>query len=210
MNQTINNLLIEQLASWETARNNYAALSDVQVKELDVNGIPYKVQFNPARIVSSGAKVDAQSIKERKCFLCPANLPPVQKGIPFEGHYNILVNPFPIFPRHLTIPELAHTPQRIASRFTDMLELAEALTDFGFDRPLYTFAREGFAPFRDEYKAACVNLGRHVTFDLPGGGTGSGTAIDVDADGQLIVRTDSGEEKVFTGEVSVHGIYGAV
>lgn len=88
--------------------------------------------------------------------------------------------------------------------------LAEALTDFGFDRPLYTFAREGFAPFLDEYKAACVNLGRHVTFDLPGGGTGSGTAIDVDADGQLIVRTDSGEEKVFTGEVSVHGIYGAV
>lgn len=72
MNQTINNLLTEQLASWETARNNYAALSGVQVKELDVNGIPYKVQFNPARIVSSGAKVDAQSIKERNVFLCPA------------------------------------------------------------------------------------------------------------------------------------------
>ena len=88
--------------------------------------------------------------------------------------------------------------------------LAEALTDFGFDRPLYTFAREGFAPFREEYKAACINLGRHVTFDLPGGELGSGTAIDVDDDGQLIVRTDSGEEKVFTGEVSVHGIYGAV
>ena len=210
MNQTIHHLLTGQLASWETARNNYAALSGVRVKELNVNGIPYKVQFNPARIVSSGAKVDAKSILERKCFLCPANLPPVQKGIPFGGHYNILVNPFPIFPRHLTVPELAHTPQRIATRFTDMLELAEALTDFGFDRPLYTFAREGFAPFRDEYKAACVNLGRHVTFDLPGGGTGSGTAIDVDADGQLIVRTDSGEEKVFTGEVSVHGIYGAV
>ncbi|MBD4338875.1 DUF4922 domain-containing protein, partial [Xanthomonas citri pv. citri] len=84
----------------------------------------YKVQFNPARIVSSGAKVDAQSIKERKCFLCPANLPPVQKGIPFEGHYNILVNPFPIFPRHLTIPEVAHVNQRIAVRFKDMLALA--------------------------------------------------------------------------------------
>ena len=175
MNQTIHHLLTGQLASWETARNNYAALSGVRVKELNVNGIPYKVQFNPARIVSSGAKVDAKSILERKCFLCPANLPPVQKGIPFGGHYNILVNPFPIFPRHLTVPELAHTPQRIATRFTDMLELAEALTDFGFDRPLYTFAREGFAPFRDEYKAACVNLCRHVTFDLPGGGTGSGT-----------------------------------
>mgnify|MGYP001540535144 FL=1 len=114
MNQTIHHLLTGQLASWETARNNYAALSGVRVKELNVNGIPYKVQFNPARIVSSGAKVDAKSILERKCFLCPANLPPVQKGIPFGGHYNILVNPFPIFPRHLTVPELAHTPQRLS------------------------------------------------------------------------------------------------
>lgn len=130
MNQTINNLFTGQLASWETARNNYTALSDVQVKELNVHGIPYKVQFNPARIVSSGAKVDAKSIRERKCFLCPANLPAEQEGILFEGHYNILVNPFPIFPRHLTIPELEHVPQRIAPRFADMLELARQLTEY--------------------------------------------------------------------------------
>ena len=88
--------------------------------------------------------------------------------------------------------------------------LAEGLTDFGFDRPMYIFAREGFAPFREEYKAACVNIGRRVTFDLPGGGQGAGEAIDVDEEGRLVVRTDSGEEHVFTGEVSVHGIYGAV
>ena len=88
--------------------------------------------------------------------------------------------------------------------------LAEGLTDFGFDRNLYTFARDGFAPFRDEYKAACVNLGRRVTFDLPEGGQGAGEAIDVDEEGRLVVRTDSGEVHVFTGEVSVHGIYGAV
>ena len=93
---------------------------------------------------------------------------------------------------------------------TDPEWLAEGLTDFGFDRPMYVFARDGFAPFRDEYKAACINIGRRVTFDLPGGGQGSGEAIDVDADGRLVVRTDSGEEHVFTGEVSVHGIYGAV
>lgn len=130
MNQTINNLFTEQLASWETARNNYAALSGVQVKELNVHGIPYKVQFNPARIVSSGAKVDAKSIRERKCFLCPAHLPAEQEGILFEGHYNLLVNPFPIFPRHLTIPELEHVPQRIAPRFADMLELARQLTEY--------------------------------------------------------------------------------
>ena len=43
--------------------------------------------------------------------------------------------------------------------------LAEGLTDFGFDRNLYTFARDGFAPFREEYKAAgspltCRRAGR--------------------------------------------------
>ena len=164
MNQTINNLFTEQLVSWETARNNYAALSGVQVKELNVNGIPYKVQFNPARIVSSGAKVDAQSIKERKCFLCPANLPPVQKGIPFEGHYNILVNPFPIFPRHLTIPEVAHVNQRIAVRFKDMLALAQALTDYTIfyngpkcgasapDHAHFQAGNKGFMPIEKDWR----------------------------------------------------------
>ena len=67
-----------------------------------------------------------------------------------------------------------------------------------------------FPPFREEYKAACVNLGRRVTFDLPDGGQGAGEAVDVDEEGRLVVRTDSGEVHVFTGEVSVHGIYGAV
>ena len=136
----------------------------VRVKELNVNGIPYKVQFNPARIVSSGAKVDAKSIQERKCFLCPANLPPVQKGIPFGGHYHILVNPFPIFPRHLTIPELAHTPQRIASRFTDMLELAEALTEYTIfyngprcgasapDHAHFQAGNKGFMPIEKDWR----------------------------------------------------------
>ena len=164
MNQTIHHLLTGQLASWETARNNYAALSGVRVKELNVNGIPYKVQFNPARIVSSGAKVDAKSIQERKCFLCLANLPPVQKGIPFGGHYHILVNPFPIFPRHLTIPELAHTPQRIASRFTDMLELAEALTEYTIfyngpkcgasapDHAHFQAGNKGFMPIEKDWR----------------------------------------------------------
>ena len=57
---------------------------------------------------------------------------------------------------------------------TDPEWLAEALTDFGFDRPMYVFARDGFAPFREEYKKACVNIGRRVPFDLPGGGEGSG------------------------------------
>ena len=35
-------------------------------------------------------------------------------------------------------------------------------------------------------------------------------AVDVDEEGRLVVRTDSGEEHVFTGEVSVRGIYGSL
>ena len=136
----------------------------VQVKELNVNGTLYKVQFNPARIVSSGAKVDAKSIKERKCFLCPANLPAVQKGIPFEGHYNILVNPFPIFPRHLTVPETAHVAQRIAPRFGDMLDLARQLTDYTIfyngpkcgasapDHAHFQAGNKGFMPIEQDWR----------------------------------------------------------
>ena len=83
--------------------------------------------------------------------------------------------------------------------------LAESMTNFGFDRALYGFEREGFAAIRDAYKARCVNLGRHVTFD-----GGEGTALDVDEEGRLVVQGAEGSTHVFTGEVSVHGIYGAV
>lgn len=130
MKQEIQALIDGQLSSWEMAKNNYEALKQVKVKEVIINGGHYKVQFNPARIVSSAAKVDTKSIQERKCFLCPANLPEVQKGIPFNGHYQILVNPFPIFPKHLTVPELEHVDQRILLRFEDMLDLAAVADDY--------------------------------------------------------------------------------
>ena len=86
----------------------------------------------------------------------------------------------------------------------DAAALAESMTNFGFDRALYGFEREGFAAIRDAYKARCVNLGRHVTFD-----GGEGTALDVDEEGRLVVQGAEGSTHVFTGEVSVHGIYGA-
>lgn len=132
--QAVDRLFGEQLDRWPQARDNYAALQGVSQKELTVNGFPVLLQFNPARIVSSGAKVDAKTIRERKCFLCASNRPPVQDSVSFEassGHrYEVLLNPFPIFPRHLTIPDRDHTDQRIAGRIGDMLELADELPDF--------------------------------------------------------------------------------
>jgi len=114
------------------AAANYDALSRVVAKPLSWG----KVQFNPARIASTGAKVDAASLKKRACFLCEANRPAEQEGIEWKpatgsGHaYTILINPFPIFPRHLTIPDVKHTPQRIAGRMADMCALAAELPGY--------------------------------------------------------------------------------
>lgn len=126
----VRQLFEEQLADWELAKNNYRALEQVETKTFTVDGHEYNVQFNPARIASSAANVDTQSVLERKCFLCAANRPAGQKGILFNERYVLLVNPYPIFPLHLTIPALEHTPQRIASRLDDMLSLAQQLDDY--------------------------------------------------------------------------------
>ncbi len=127
--QQAKQLLTSQLAAWESARNNYKALESVRVKEVSLGNCTVKVQFNPARIVSSAAKVDTKSLKERKCFLCAANRPEVQEGLP-AGGYTWLINPFPIFPEHFTIPVNEHLPQLIEKRFGDMLGLAQAADNY--------------------------------------------------------------------------------
>lgn len=101
----------------------------VRTKSLNFGDFGVKVQFNPARMVSSGAKVDAKSIAERKCFLCAENRPAEQKSVEF-GNYEILVNPFPILPEHFTIPHKEHIAQQIKPYFTDMLALAETMNDY--------------------------------------------------------------------------------
>lgn len=124
-------LLHQQISHWDLAKKNYQGLKKAQKRLVDLgNGEIVGVQFNPERIYSSAAKVDAKSISERKCFLCSQNLPEQQKKLPFGKDYLILVNPFPIFPRHLTIPHREHLPQAISGRMYDMLDLAEALTGF--------------------------------------------------------------------------------
>ena len=96
-------LFEEQLQNWETARENYTGLQHTTLKELQVGSFKVFAQFNPKRIVSSSARVDPLSISERPCFLCSHNRPVQQKGIPFMNDYLILINPFPVFKRHLTI-----------------------------------------------------------------------------------------------------------
>lgn len=128
--QLAKDLLDNQLNVWELAKSNYDALSKVESKSFSFDGFEIKVQFNPARIQSSAAKVDPKSIQERKCFLCPKNLPTVQKSVPCSIEYQVLVNPFPIFREHFTIPTYKHTDQLILDKYGDMLDLAKCMDNY--------------------------------------------------------------------------------
>lgn len=130
LSNRIDELFSDQLAGWELAGINYRNLSMVRTKRLSFGGFEVLVQFNPARITSSSAKVDDSSVKQRPCFLCAYNRPKEQKGIPFGDDLIILVNPFPIFRRHLTIPSCSHSDQKISDSFGKMLLLAQAMPSF--------------------------------------------------------------------------------
>ena len=119
----IDRLVDDQLRDWEEVRLRTMLLRDVKIKDVTVDGIPWRVQFNPARVVSTGAKVDKASIAARPCFLCRDNRPQCQH-IHQWGDYEILVNPFPIFPGHLTIASCHHEPQSVNGHVGDMLRLA--------------------------------------------------------------------------------------
>ncbi|MDE6283628.1 MAG: DUF4922 domain-containing protein [Muribaculaceae bacterium] len=108
-----------QLAAWPDTAARYEALKNVKVKQLEVNGQQIKASFNPARAVSSGAKVDTRSISERPCFLCRDNRPDCQESLAIYPGYSLLVNPFPIFNHHFTIASDSHKPQRLMASVED-------------------------------------------------------------------------------------------
>lgn len=84
----------------------------------------------------------------------------------------------------------------------DVGALAMAISE-SISAILECFAKEGFAPLRGEYRARCVNLLNTVRCQDV-----RGTATDIDLEGRLVVKTDTGELTTFTSEVSVEGIYG--
>jgi diadenosine tetraphosphate (Ap4A) HIT family hydrolase len=126
----IENLYKKQFQLWPFAEANYKHLQSAVYRDFDWGGMSIKVQFNPGRIRSASAKVDEKSIEQRPCFLCPQNRPEIQLSIDYSLHYSILVNPYPIFPRHLTIAEKRHMPQAIEGRMNDMAGLARDLSGY--------------------------------------------------------------------------------
>lgn len=125
-------LLAQQFDAWPMLRESVSALAEVETRTLRVRGADVQVQFNPKRIVSTGAAVDAATIRKRPCFLCVENLPLEEKGIAFGEEYVALCNPFPVLPGHLVVASRAHTPQTIRGVFNDFLALTRELGEGWF------------------------------------------------------------------------------
>ncbi|HKQ80243.1 MAG TPA: DUF4922 domain-containing protein [Blastocatellia bacterium] len=120
----VEGLARQQLATWPMLRDAVAGLERVEYKKLSVRASEVLAQFNPQRIVSTAAKVDAATIKQRPCFLCAENLPIEERGVAFGEDFVALYNPFPVLPRHLVITSRRHIPQTIERNFGTLLDLA--------------------------------------------------------------------------------------
>lgn len=118
----------EQVENWPLATRFYNSLKEVKSREFLYEYTRVLVQFNPARIGSTAAKTDSASIAVRPCFLCAHNRPAEQKEVD-AGDFLILVNPFPIFPQHFTIPHKEHIPQQIKPYYRDFLRFVSELDD---------------------------------------------------------------------------------
>lgn len=156
----IHKFVVDQLSCWPLACDNFRALKNVRVREIETGGLDVKLQFNPARMISSAAKLTKEDIARRKCFLCRENRPEEQRMIKFEGRkgkkYHILVNPYPIFPDHLVIAMNRHIEQSIWNRYVDMLDLSVKFQNYTF---FYNGPRSGAsAPDHHHFQGAPSGL----------------------------------------------------
>ena len=159
-----------QMEVWSDARNHYRDLQQVMTKDVAVGEITLKVQFNPARIVSTGASIDKKTLEQRPCFLCDANRPDRQIYADIDTDYRLLVNPFPILPMHFTIPSRKHQPQSIREHYGEIHKLLLRYPDVmvfyngpkcGASAPdhlHFQAATSGMVPLQTEWQRLARNL----------------------------------------------------
>ena len=164
-----------QLEKWEAARQRYYDLRTVKTRELVVGSSSIQVQWNPARIVSTGAKIDQKTIAERPCFLCEQNRPKEQVKKVIDNQYELLVNPFPILPQHFTIPSVKH--QRILESYSEIHKLLEEYPEMMvfYNGPLcgasapdhahFQAGTSGILPLQKSWKRLSGNLTKIVSLN---------------------------------------------
>lgn len=114
---SISRFFNRQLEVWTDARHRFRDLKHVETRQFSDQ---LKLQWNPARIVSTGARIDKKTLGERPCFLCDKNRPKEQMSKQIDEKFHLLVNPFPILPVHFTIPARKHQPQLIYKNYGEM------------------------------------------------------------------------------------------
>ena len=118
---TLSEFFHNQMATWPETAARYADLTRVEVRDFGA----VSAQYNPARMVSTGAKVDKKTLAQRPCFLCKDHRPEIQQEWAFDEDFDVLVNPFPILPTHFTIAARRHRPQTILDTYATLYELAD-------------------------------------------------------------------------------------
>ncbi|MDD8018022.1 MAG: DUF4922 domain-containing protein [Bacteroidota bacterium] len=118
-------LYAQQKKMWPLFSEGVKALDGIRTKVVECDTFSVRLQYNPKRIVSSGANIDAASIKARKCFLSLENLPSEQLGVLYQETFLVLCNPAPIFPGHFTISHIEHIPQSAEEYIIIFLDLAK-------------------------------------------------------------------------------------
>lgn len=122
---TLSEFFHNQMATWPETATRYADLARVEVRDFGA----VSAQYNPARMVSTGAKVDKKTLAQRPCFLCKDHRPEIQQEWAFGEDFDVLVNPFPILPTHFTIAARRHRPQTILDTYATLYELADRFED---------------------------------------------------------------------------------
>lgn len=168
LQQQVYRLFNHEIEHWQLAKDKYADLASSVSKRFHFGDFSIDVACNPARMRSTLADVRQRLERmrslpnnslsaaafddtDKKCFLCAELRPKEQQAVEL-GDFEILVNPYPIFPMHFTIAHKCHTPQLIVPYFADFLNFAKNLPDFAI---FYNGANCGAsAPFHAHFQAA--------------------------------------------------------
>lgn len=130
----ITSLIISQKEKWPLFEKNINIVCDTLLersKEFYIDAslwqiICYNLSY---RTASATADVDKALAGERPCFLCRENRPAEQDSIIIDG-FELLVNPYPVYLHHLTIPAIEHRPQLITPEaIRQMTRLTRILPD---------------------------------------------------------------------------------
>ena len=117
----------QQLPLWPLAQANYNNLKQALIKDVYLSDFErIRLVCLPARIASSSAKITAKGEVDRPCFLCSHRLPAEQQHLDF-GHCDILVNPFPVFEEHFTVPSKKHQDQSLLDEWPSFYRLLQEI-----------------------------------------------------------------------------------